>query len=191
MNIAIFCGSSSGNSPLFTQAAQALAHSMAARDIGLVYGGGRVGLMGVVADAMLSAGGNVIGIIPQSLADKELAHQDLSELHIVADMHERKASMAERADAFIALPGGAGTLEEIFEAWTWAQLGLHNKPCGFLNVDAYYDKLLSFIDGMVAQGFMKATYREMLQVDTQPEALLNALQHYQPPVMKWANPTAV
>ncbi|WP_028537336.1 TIGR00730 family Rossman fold protein [Paludibacterium yongneupense] len=186
MKIAVFCGSSSGNNPEFTTAAQALGRTLAARDIELVYGGGKVGLMGTIADAVLAAGGKVTGVIPRALEAREVAHTSLSALHVVGDMHERKALMAQMADGFIAMPGGAGTLEEIFEAWTWAQLGYHRKPCGFLNVARYYDKLIAFMDDMVDHGFMKSPYREMVRVEHAPEPLLDALLTYTPPLEKWA-----
>jgi hypothetical protein len=186
MKIAVFCGSSSGNKPEYVAAAQALGRTLAERDIELVYGGGKVGLMGAIADAVLAAGGRVTGVIPRALEAREVAHTSLSALHVVEDMHQRKAMMADMADGFIAMPGGAGTLEEIFEAWTWAQLGYHRKPCGFLNVARYYDKLLGFIDDMVDHGFMKAPYRAMVSVEHAPDALLDALLAYTPPLEKWA-----
>ncbi|ENV00566.1 TIGR00730 family protein [Acinetobacter variabilis] len=144
-SIAVFCGSAMGNSKNFKEQAQALGESIANRGITLVYGGGRAGLMGVVADSALNAGGTVIGVIPQNLVDAELAHPLLTELHVVKNMHERKTKMSDLADAFIALPGGVGTLEEIFEQLTWGQLGLHQKPCAFLNIHGFYDELLNFL----------------------------------------------
>src|SRR5690606_23334523 len=150
-NLCVYCGSNAGNRPDYVEGAQTLARELVSRDIGLVYGGASVGIMGALADAVLAAGGRVIGIIPDGLLNKEIGHHDLTELHIVASMHERNTMMAERSDGFIALPGGAGTLEEIFETWTWAQLGMHQKPCGLLNIAGYYDQLAGFLDHAVDQ----------------------------------------
>ena len=186
MKIAVFCGSSSGNLALYTEGAEKLGCYLAENNIGLVYGGGKVGLMGVIADAVLNAGGEVYGVIPVSLSTKELAHPGLTDLQVVADMHERKAAMADMADAFIAMPGGAGTLEEIFEAWTWAQLGYHTKPCAFYNLDGFFDPLFAMIDKMSQSGFVKPMHAEMLIRRQTPEALLAAIQAYQPPQHKWA-----
>lgn len=186
MKVAVFCGSSAGLDPVYTSAAAALGRFFAEQQIALVYGGGKVGLMGVIADAVMDAGGQVYGVIPVSLQSKELAHPGLTELFVVADMHERKAKMAELADAFVAMPGGAGTLEEIFEAWTWAQLGYHSKPCAFYNVNGFYDPLLQMITNMTQAGFLKSVHADMLIQADQPEALLQALQQYQPPQHKWA-----
>jgi uncharacterized protein (TIGR00730 family) len=160
---------------------------MAERGLGLVYGGGHVGLMGVLADAVLAAGGRVIGVIPQALVDRELAHQGLTELHIVETMHQRKALMADSSDAFIALPGGFGTLDETFEILTWAQLGLHAKPVGMLNVEGFFDPLLAWIEQAVAQGFLRAQHRELLMVYDEPAALLDALRAHRPTpeIPKW------
>ena len=185
--ICVFCGSSMGLSPRYAQEAAALGKLLADRGIGLVYGGASVGTMGVVADAALAAGGEVIGVIPEALSSVEISHAGLSELHVVADMHERKAKMAELSDGFLALPGGAGTLEELFEVWTWAQLGLHGKPIGLVDVDGYYGKLVEFADHMVAEGFVSAGYRGLLQVDADPAKLLDAFETYVPPAPpKWA-----
>ncbi len=186
MRIAVFCGSSLGDRPIYTEGAKALGKYLAEQKIDLVYGGGKVGLMGVVADAVLDAGGDVYGVIPVSLSTKELAHPGLTELQVVADMHERKAAMAEMSDAFIAMPGGAGTLEEIFEAWTWAQLGYHQKACAFYNLDGFFDPLLAMIDKMSASGFVKPMHAQMLIRETSPEALIESIHRYQPPVHKWA-----
>lgn len=153
--LCVFCGSSHGNSPVFTAAARELGEALATRRIELVYGGSHVGLMGVVADAVLARGGKAIGVLPRFMADKELAHPKLTELHLVDTMHERKQLMAELAEGFVALPGGFGTFEEIFEAMTWGQLHLHAYPCAFLNVDGYYDALLEFLRGSVANGFVR------------------------------------
>ncbi len=181
MRICVFCGSSFGLRPEYTQAAQSLVKALVARKIGLVYGGATVGLMSLIADTMLTAGGEVIGVIPRSLKEREIAHTQLSALHIVEDMHQRKAKMAELSDGFIALPGGAGTLEELFEVWTWAKLSFHDKPCGFLNVEGYYDRLLEFLDHMVEEQFIKAQHRTMLCVAEQPADLLEQFSQYIPP----------
>jgi len=173
--LCVFCGSSMGVSPVYRAAAEALGTALAERGIGLVYGGARVGLMGVVADAALAAGGEVTGVIPQALVDREIGHSGLSDLRLVGSMHERKALMASLADAFVALPGGIGTFEELFEMWTWTQLGSHAKPCGLLNVAGFYDRLLGFLDHVVGEGFLKPVHREMLLVGDEPGALLDAL----------------
>lgn len=184
-SIAVFCGSSFGSSPVFQEAAVKLGNYLAEHQIRLVYGGGKVGLMGAIADATLAKGGEVYGVIPQKLCDKELAHPRLSELEIVADMHERKARMAELSDGFIAMPGGSGTLEEIAEVWTWAQLGYHNKPCGFYNINGFYDPLLLMVDRMVKQGFLRQVYYDMLCLSDSPHTLIHAMQRYLPPQDKW------
>lgn len=185
-NICVYCGSNSGARPEYTEVARALAAELVKRDIGLVYGGSKVGIMGVVADAVLAAGGRVIGVLPEALKKKELAHTGLTELHVVGSMHERKTLMAERADGFIALPGGVGTLEEIFETWTWAQLGFHGKPCGLLNVAGYYDHLARFLDHTADEGFMQPQHRAMLVVENDPRLLLDRFAVYSPPtVSKW------
>ena len=155
------------------------------RDVELVYGGASVGIMGEVADAVLAGGGTAIGVIPRSMTERELAHSGLTELHVVANMHERKALMASLADAFMALPGGAGTMEELFEVWTWAQLGLHAKPIGLLDVAGYFQPLLRFTDHMVTEEFLTSSSREMLVVDTDPARLLDRYASYQPPREKW------
>jgi uncharacterized protein (TIGR00730 family) len=162
MRICVFCGSKSGNNELYTSAAREMGRSLAQRGIDLVYGGGRVGLMGALADAALLAGGAVIGVIPQSLVQREIQHTGLTELHIVQTMHERKTQMAELADGFIALPGGAGTFEEILEQWTWAQLGIHQKPCGFLNTNGYFDLLRKMIGQMAAKDSCGRSMRRCL-----------------------------
>ena len=185
MKIAVFCGSSPGKNNLYREAADQLGRFLAAQGHVLVYGGGRTGLMGQVADSALAAGGDVVGVMPIALTEKEIQHPHLSELHIVADMHERKAKMAQLADAFIAMPGGVGTMEEIFEAWTWAQLGYHHKPCCFLNVNRYYDGLFTFIDTMISQGFMRPEYGEMAQISDDPAQLLAMIESYIPPSDKW------
>lgn len=184
--ICVYCGSSPGKNPAYAQAATRLAHLMCENDIGLVYGGAAIGVMGVVADAVLEAGGEAIGVIPRSLAKKEIAHQNLSELHVVASMHERKAMMAELASGFIALPGGWGTLEEIFEILTWAQLGFHDKPCGLLNIEGYYDGLIGFLENSFEQEFVNKLCRPMLMTADEPAALLDQFASYRAPkVHKW------
>jgi hypothetical protein len=179
--VCVFCGSSPGRRDEYRLAAARLGTELGRRDIGLVYGGASIGLMGVVADAAREAGGEVIGVIPRSLVDLEVAHTGLDDLRIVASMHERKALMAELSDAFIALPGGLGTLEEIFEVWTWAQLGSHAKPCAFLNISGFYDGLMGFLDHVVDEEFLRPVHRDMVMVETEPDALISALLAYQPP----------
>jgi hypothetical protein len=186
MRLCVFCGSNAGQDPIYLQMARALGETMAGRGIDLVYGGASVGLMGAVADAALAKGGHVIGVIPQALVDKEIAHTGLSDLRVVGSMHERKALMAELADGFIALPGGLGTFEELFEVWTWAQLGYHRKPCALLNAGGFYDKLADFLDDVVERGFVKPIHRAMLIVESEPAALIEAIRAYEPPeVDKW------
>lgn len=188
-NLCVYCGSNPGNRPDYVEGARELARELVKRDIGLVYGGASVGIMGAVADAVLAQGGRVIGIIPEGLMRKELGHRNLTELHVVSSMHERKTMMAERSDGFIALPGGAGTLEEIFETWTWAQLGMHEKPCGLLNVAGYYDLLAGFLNHALQESFMRAEHRAMLIVENDPAALLDRYADYTPPtVSKWIEP---
>ena len=170
--IAVYCGSRFGDRPAYASAAQALGRRIAEQGGSVVYGGGRVGLMGTVADAALAAGGQVIGVIPQALMDREVGHLGLSELHVVQTMHERKHLMAERADAFIALPGGIGTFEELFEVWSWQQLGYHDKPVALLNVEGYYDALLDFMRLSFERGFVSAPQYHALLVDDDPARLL-------------------
>lgn len=184
-SICVFCGSSLGNDPIYQQIAQATGLAIAQQGQTLVYGGGRSGLMGVVADSAIVAGGQVIGIIPQALVDRELAHTGLTELYVVNDMHERKTKMAELADAFVALPGGAGTMEEIFEQWTWNQLGIHQKPCAFLNVEGFYDGLIQTIQDSVDRGFSQARFVENLIVADNIGEILTAFSVYQPATPKW------
>ena len=179
--VCVFCGSNSGANPAYAEAAVRLGRLLAGRGLTLVYGGGNVGLMGVVADAALAAGGKVIGIIPESMLKWEVGHADLTELKVVASMHERKAAMADLADGFIALPGGIGTLEELFEVWTWGQLGLHAKPLGLLDVAGYFERLHAFLDHMAAEGFVKTRHRAMAAVHYDPATLLDLLESYQPP----------
>lgn len=185
MNLTVFCGSAEGHDPGYRQAAIELGRFMAEQGIQLVYGGGHVGLMGTIADAVLAAGGRVHGVIPEYLRARELAHEGLTVLDVVADMHARKARMAELADAFVALPGGVGTLEELFEVWTWGQLGHHAKPCALYNVNGFYDPLLAFVQQMHRQAFIRDAHLHMLQVVDSPQALLQALQEYRPPARKW------
>ncbi|WP_341706863.1 TIGR00730 family Rossman fold protein [Halopseudomonas sp.] len=186
MRLCVFCGSSPGNKPEYLAAAQQLGTALAKAGIGLVYGGAQVGLMGAVADAALAAGGEVIGVIPRHLVERELAHEGLTTLHEVSSMHERKAMMADLSDGFIALPGGVGTFEELFEVWTWGQLGHHQKPCALLNAAGYYDQLIAFLDHALTEGFMRQPYRDMLIVDTEANALLDKVRAYAPPsVSKW------
>lgn len=187
--ICVFCGSKMGLRPEYESAARQLARSMAARNYGLVYGGARVGTMGAIADEMLAAGGEVIGVIPGILMDKEIGHTALTELHVVRSMHERKAMMESLSDAFIAMPGGFGTFEEFCEILTWAQLGLHKKPCGILNVLSYYDRLLSLFDHSLDEGFLTETLRSIVLQSENPEVLLDSLENYVAPVLgRWIDP---
>lgn len=179
-SLCIFCGSSSGAKPAYASAAAAVGKLLAERRIRVVYGGGNVGLMGVLADAALAAGGEVIGVIPQMLVDKELAHRHVTDLRIVGSMHERKALMAELSDGFVALPGGLGTYEELFEVLTWAQLHIHHKPCGCLNVLGYFDPLVKLLDHAVAEGFLRKEQRRLLMMASQPDELLALLAAQQP-----------
>jgi uncharacterized protein (TIGR00730 family) len=181
--VCVFCGSSSGARPVYGEAAGRLGRLLAEQGIGLVYGGGNVGLMGIVADAALAAGGEVVGVIPEALMKWEVGHARLTELHVVASMHERKALMAELSDGFIALPGGIGTMEELFEIWTWGQLGLHAKPLGFLDVAGYYGHLHTFLDHMAAEGFLKPRHREMVAVEHSAEKLLERFAAYAAPAV--------
>ncbi|GAA3592156.1 TIGR00730 family Rossman fold protein [Gibbsiella greigii] len=187
MRAAVFCGSGHGTDPIFIKETERLVQSMARRGVRLVYGGGHVGLMGTLADTAISLGVHIIGVMPKSLVSHELAHKGLDELKVVKDMHERKHIMAEHADLFIALPGGAGTLEEIFEAWTWAQLGLHNKACAFYNVNGYFNPLFAFFDRMIENGFMRKAYSDMLVISEDPEVLIDRVLSYTPPPPKWTS----
>lgn len=179
--ICVYCGSNAGTRPEYAAAAKAMGEALAERGLTLVYGGGKVGLMGAVADAALAAGGRVIGIIPEFLALKEVAHAGLTELVVVDSMHTRKAEMERRSDAFIALPGGIGTMEEIFEIWTWSQLGQHKKPCGLLDVDGYFGHLNAFLDRMAEDGFVNADHRAMLTRSENAGQLLDAFAVYEAP----------
>ena len=184
--LCVYCGSSPGTDPAYLEAGRSLGRLLAARDIDLVYGGASVGVMGAVADAVLAGGGRAIGIIPEALAVKEVAHDSLTEQHVVGSMHERKALMAERSDAFVALPGGWGTFEEIFEMLTWAQLGFHEKPCGLLNVNGYYDHLHAFLEHAIEAGFVPPVCRDMLMVEPDPGPLLDRYDADRAPkVRKW------
>jgi uncharacterized protein (TIGR00730 family) len=188
--ICVFCGSSRGHDPAFVEAANAMGRALAARGCGLVYGGGNVGLMGCVADASLAAGGEVIGVIPEALEEKELAHRGVTELRVVRSMHERKAAMAELADGFIALPGGFGTFEEFCEILTWAQLGIHRKPAGILNVSGYYDPLLAMFDRAVSARLLSSSNRELVLCDDSPEGLLDQMSVFEPgDSAKWLDRT--
>lgn len=184
-SIAIFCGSSLGSDQIFADVAKLTGETIAKQGKTLVYGGGRSGLMGIVADSALEAGGQVIGVIPQGLVDRELAHPHLTELFVVKNMHERKTKMSELSDGFIALPGGAGTIEEIFEQWTWAQLGIHLKPCAFLNVEGFYDDLLKFIQLTTTKGFSRARFTDQLIHSASLAEILLKFEQYQAPEPKW------
>jgi uncharacterized protein (TIGR00730 family) len=184
--VCVYAGSNVGADPGYRAATEELARALVERGTGIVYGGGMVGLMGVLADAALERGGEVTGVIPQSLADKEVAHERLTDLRVVESMHERKATMAELADAFVALPGGIGTVEELIEVYTWTQLGLHAKPCALLNTGGYYDHLIAFLDHSVAERFLRPEHRDLLVVAGDPEELLARLERFQAPLLtKW------
>jgi uncharacterized protein (TIGR00730 family) len=188
-SICVFCGSQSGRNPAYSEAARVMGGELASRGIRLVFGGGRIGVMGAIADAALAAGGRVMGVIPKALADKEIAHGGVQELALVGSMHERKQLMSDNADAFVALPGGLGTLEELFEVLTWAQLGIHAKPVGLLNVAGYFDSLLAFLDESVAQGFIGAAERGRLVLAESPGALIERLTAFEAPdVSPWLGP---
>ncbi|HEY0462218.1 MAG TPA: TIGR00730 family Rossman fold protein [Pyrinomonadaceae bacterium] len=185
-NITVFCGSNSGFRTDYAEAARILARLFVRENIRLVYGGGNVGLMGIIADEVMRAGGEVIGIIPDSLDKKEVGHRRITELRVVGSMHERKAQMAELADGFIAMPGGIGTFEEFFEILTWAQLGFHEKPCAVLNIAGYYNGLLALCDNAVAEGFLRPAHRQLILEDSNPEILLEKMRNLKPlPVEKW------
>lgn len=184
--VCVFCGSSAGSNPLYLEMATRVGATLARRQLGLVYGGGSTGLMGAVANGALAAGGEVVGVIPKALQLRELAHSKLTSLHVVGSMHERKAKMAELSHAFIALPGGMGTLEEFAEILTWAQLGLHARPCGLLDVAGYYRPLIAFLDRAAAEGFIRPEHRQLVLVAEEPEALLDRFQSWKPPeVERW------
>jgi uncharacterized protein (TIGR00730 family) len=184
--VCVFCGSNAGTRDDYAKAAADVGHVIAERGLSLVYGGAAVGLMGTLADAALAAGGKVIGVIPKALVEREIAHAGLTELREVKSMHERKALMADSSDAFLAMPGGAGTLEEVFEAWTWAQLGHHQKPVGLLNVAGFFDGLVAFLDHQCRERFIRQEHRDMLIVERDPKRLLDRFESYRPPVVeKW------
>ncbi|MBE01759.1 TIGR00730 family Rossman fold protein [Marinobacter lutaoensis] len=185
MKLAVYCGSREGNDPVFADATRALGRYLAAEGVDVVFGGGHVGLMGILADAVLAGGGRVYGVIPEALRDRELAHSQLTELHVVADMHQRKARMAELADGFLALPGGIGTLEELFEAWTWGQLGFHRKPCGVYDVNGFYEPLFAMARTMQRYGFLAQEYLDMVIRVRTPEAVVRQFRQYTPPREKW------
>src|SRR3954452_19516653 len=182
--VCVYCGSSPGADPGYAAAARELGRLLAARGIGLVYGGGNVGLMGAIADAAMEAGGEVTGVIPQALLDREVGHRGVTELRVVASMHERKALMADLSDAFVALPGGIGTLEELVEVYTWAQLGLHRKPIGLLDVAAFYAPLVAFLDHAVQERFLRPEHRATLLVGSDPEDLLERMAAFEPPAVE-------
>lgn len=186
MNVCVYCGSSDGADPVFLDEARRFGRQLAEAGHHLVYGGGRVGLMGAVADAVLDAGGRVVGVMPRMLVQREIAHRGLTELHEVDSMHERKALMAERSDAFVALPGGPGTFEEFFEAWVWALLGVHRKPCALLNGSGYYDALLGFLRHGVHSGFIREPHHDMLIIEREGAELLRRLANYTAPPPKWS-----
>jgi uncharacterized protein (TIGR00730 family) len=189
MILCIYCGTSFGDDPVYLAAAKAAARLFAEQGIGIVYGGATVGLMGAVADAALAAGGKVIGVMPQALVDREIAHPGLSEIHVTQSMHERKALMEQLSTGFVALPGGPGTLDEMAEQWTWGVLGIHAKPCGFLNVKGYFDPIEAMTRRMVAEGFLQQTYADMLVFTDDPAELVERFRAYVPPAPKWG-PTA-
>ncbi|MFC6989163.1 TIGR00730 family Rossman fold protein [Haloplanus sp. GCM10025708] len=182
--VCVYCGSNPGRDPAYVESATAFGEALVARDVGLVYGGGHVGMMGAIADAVLDAGGEAVGVIPEALADQEEAHTGLTELHVVGSMHERKQRMVDLADGFAALPGGLGTIEEIFEVLTWAQLGFHGNPCGFLNVAGYYDDLTAFLDHATDESFVRPDHRDIVHVEADSEALLDAFEVYEPPTVE-------
>jgi uncharacterized protein (TIGR00730 family) len=182
--ICIYCGSSLGKEPIYREAAEQLGAELVKHNLGLVYGGASIGIMGIIADAVLAQGGEVIGVIPKVLAEKEVSHRHLTELKVVNSMHERKALMAELADGFVALPGGLGTLEELFEILTWAQLGLHQKPCALLNVKGYYDALIAFLDHALVEQFVSPKHRGLLLVEDSPSGVVDRLLGYRAPVVE-------
>ena len=188
-SVAVYCGSSSGNQEIYTQQAQEMGRELVRRGLTLVYGGGCVGLMGTITDAVLAEGGRVIGVIPKFLADKEVAHRGCTELHVVETMHQRKLLMADLADGFVAMPGGFGTLEELFEVLTWGQLGLHGKPVALLNTQGFYDTLLALLDHMSAEAFLRQENRAQVLQNANAAALLDAMEAYQPARLeKWLTP---
>ena len=191
MNLCVYCGTAFGADPAYLAAAHVTARLLAEQGIGIVYGGATVGLMGAVANAALGAGGQVIGVMPQALVDREIAHLGLSEMHVTQSMHERKALMEQLSDGFVALPGGPGTLDEMVEQWTWGLLGIHGKPCGFLNVKGYFDPLRAMTRRMVDEGFVAAPYADMLVFTDDPAELVERFRAYRPPPPKWGDAPAV
>jgi uncharacterized protein (TIGR00730 family) len=191
VRICVFCGSSPGNDSAYADAARNTGQGLVENDCELVYGGGRAGLMGVVADAVLAAGGKVTGVIPRALVDQEIAHAGLTQLLVVHTMHERKAKMAELADGFIALPGGVGTLEEIFEQWGWARLGIHEKPCGLLDVNGFFEPIRAMIDQMVRAGFMRQEHGDLITFASDLEQMLAAFRSYKAPATRWFRPQII
>ena len=187
--VCVFCGSSEGSRPIYAEAARRMGEEIAKRGLGLVYGGGKVGLMGTVADAALAAGGEVVGVMPDALVSKEIGHQGLTELHVVGSMHERKKMMADLSDGFVALPGGYGTLEEFLEVLSWAQLSIHEKPCALLDVAGYWKPLTALFDRTVAEGFVRPDHRALVLTDRDPDRLLDTMGRYAPPAeKKWLDP---
>lgn len=187
--VCVFCGSSDGASPVYLEAARHMGEEIARRGLGLVYGGGKVGLMGAVADAALAAGGEVVGVMPDALISKEIGHEGLTKLHVVGSMHERKKLMADLSDGFVALPGGYGTLEEFLEVLSWAQLSIHEKPCALLEVTGYWEPLTALFDRAVAEGFVRPNHRSLVLVGEDPGELLDLMEHYKSPAeKKWADP---
>ena len=187
--VCVFCGSKEGSRPSYVEAAGKMGKEIAHRGLGLVYGGGRVGLMGAVADAVLEEGGEVVGVIPEALIAREIAHSGLTELHVVGSMHERKKLMADLSDGFITLPGGYGTLEEFLEVLSWAQLSMHEKPCGLLDVDSFWRPLSALFDQLVAEGFVHPDHRSLVLTEQNPDALLDLMERYRPPeTRKWIGP---
>jgi uncharacterized protein (TIGR00730 family) len=189
--LCVYCGSSPGHDPSYREATRALGEELLARDLGLVYGGASVGLMGTVADTVLDGGGEAVGVIPEALEDREVAHAGLTDLQVVDSMHDRKRRMVDLADGFVALPGGLGTLEELFEVLTWAQLGLHDDPCGLLNVAGFYDGVVAHLDGATDAGFVSPAHRDLARVERDPAALLDAFEAYEPPTEPKVGPEDV
>lgn len=184
--VCVFCGSREGSRSSYVEAARSMGTALASREIGLVYGGGRVGLMGALADAVLEAGGEAVGVIPEALVSKEIGHADLTKLHVVGSMHERKKLMSDLSDGFVTLPGGYGTLEEFFEVLSWAQLSIHEKPCAMLDVDGYYEHLSALFDEMIGEGFVHPEHRSLVLMERDPVALLDRMESYRPPeTKKW------
>jgi uncharacterized protein (TIGR00730 family) len=187
--VCVFCGSREGARPSYVEAARCIGKILARRGLGVIYGGGRVGLMGAVADAALEEGGEVVGVIPEALLAKEIAHEGLTKLHVVGSMHERKRLMTDLSDGFVTLPGGYGTFEEFLEVLSWAQLGIHAKPCGLLDVDGYYEPLAALFDEAVEEGFVHPDHRSLVLMERDPELLLDAMERYTPPgTKKWVGP---